>query len=192
MRERTVCLAALISLPALAVATPAFAGELLGIAMDDRIEVDGTELVLNGLGLREATFLKVDVYVAGLYLTQESSDADAILAANEPKRIALHFVRKVKKSKIAEAWDEGFAKTDPGGIHKQALSRLNGMMVDFDEGDRMSFTHRPGTGVEVSVNGSSKGVLEGDAVARALWAIWLGPEPPNEGLKTGMLGLGGS
>ena len=62
--------------------------------------------------------------------------------------------------------------------------------MPFDEGDRMSFTHRPGTGVEVSVNGSSKGVLEGDAVARALWAIWLGPEPPNEGLKTGMLGLG--
>ena len=189
MRERIVCLAALT---ALALSTPAFAGELLGITMDDRIEVDGTELVLNGLGLREATFLKVDVYVAGLYLKEKSSDAGAILAADEPKRIALHFVRKVKKSKITEAWDEGFAKTDADGAHEAALARLNGMMVDFDEGDRMSFTHLPGTGVEVRVNGSSKGVLEGDAVARALWAIWLGPEPPNEGLKTGMLGLDGS
>ena len=41
-------------------------------------------LKLNGLGLRQATFLKVDVYVAALYVAQPSGDANAILKANAP------------------------------------------------------------------------------------------------------------
>ena len=55
---------------------PACAAELAGVVMPEQVTVDGKTLVLNGLGLREATFLRVDVYVAGLYLEEKSQDAD--------------------------------------------------------------------------------------------------------------------
>ncbi len=53
------------------IASTAFAAELAGVRMSDQVTVDGRTLSLNGLGLREATAFKVDVYVAGLYLEQK-------------------------------------------------------------------------------------------------------------------------
>jgi len=170
-------------------AFPAGAAELGGVSMADELSVNGKQLVLNGLGLREATWLKVDVYVAGLYLERLSSDPEAIIDSDTTKRIAMEFVRKVKRKSIAGAWDEGFEKN--AGAEAEALServdRLNAYMIDFKAGDTMSFTHLPGAGVEVVVNGASRGTIEGDDFARVLWRIWLGPEPPNPGLKSGLL-----
>jgi len=62
-------------------------------------------------------------------------------------------------------------------------------MEDVSEGDEIVLTEIPGKGVEVQVKGKVKGVIPGRAFARALWSIWLGPNPPNEELKEGLLGL---
>ena len=78
----------------LAASTAGLAGELKGIELPDSTEVGGVELKLNGMGLREATALKVDVYVAGLYVESPSTDAAALLEAGGPWKIEMHFVRK--------------------------------------------------------------------------------------------------
>jgi len=52
----------------------------------------------------------------------------------------------------------------------------------------MTLTHKPGAGIEVDVNSKVQGTITGDDFARALLAIWLGPKPPNPGLKSGLLG----
>jgi len=52
----------------------------------------------------------------------------------------------------------------------------------------MIFSFKPGTGVQVSVNGVAKGTIKGDDFAKALLSIWLGPEPPNPEIKAGLLG----
>ena len=182
----------LVALVAVVLAFSVMAGELAGISMPDEIDVDGKKLVLNGLGLREASMLKVDVYVAGLYLERKSSDADAVIESDdEVKRIRMEFVRKVKQKSIIKAWDEGFEKNAgaKGDALAERLATLNSYMIDFASGDTMTFTYLPATGVEVEVNGTSRGRIEGADFARVLWSIWLGPEPPNPGIKTGMLGL---
>ena len=182
----------LVDMVAVVLAFSVMAGELAGISMPDEIDVDGKKLVLNGLGLREASMLKVDVYVAGLYLERKSSDADAVIESDdEVKRIRMEFVRKVKQKSIIKAWDEGFEKNAgaKGDALAERLATLNSYMIDFVSGDTMTFTYLPETGVEVEVNGTSKGKIEGADFARVLWSIWLGPAPPNPGIKTGMLGL---
>ena len=180
-----------VTMVAALLAFSAMAGELAGVSMPDQVDLDGKKLLLNGLGLREASMLKVDVYVAGLYLESKSSDAESVIESEEAKRIRMEFVRKVKKKSITKAWDEGFEKN--AGAEADALAErvatLNSYMVDFVSGDLMTFTYRPAKGVEVQVNGESKGLIEGADFARALWSIWLGPEPPNPGIKEGMLGL---
>lgn len=55
-----------------AFANPAAAGTKAGVTMRDTVTVANKQLVLNGMGLREATFLNIDVYVAGLYVDRKS------------------------------------------------------------------------------------------------------------------------
>src|SRR5262245_12146751 len=85
------------------------AKECTGVSFPDQTQVAGTTLALNGLGLRQATVMKVNVYVAALYVAQVSSDAGAILSAPSPKQLVLQFVRDVGASDLAKAWEEGFA-----------------------------------------------------------------------------------
>ena len=61
------------------------AKECKGVNFPDQAQVEGTDLTLNGLGLRQATAFKVNVYVAALYVAKTSSDANALLGANAPE-----------------------------------------------------------------------------------------------------------
>lgn len=183
-------LAAALALIALA-AGPAVAKKLGGVTMVDHITVDGHRLVLNGMGLREATIFKVDVYVAGLYLPRSTSDPAAILGADEPRRLHLVFVRDVDRGDITKAWSKGFRNN----VDKKTLaaidlrvSQLNGWMKKMRDGDSLTFTYVPGSGTAVEINGRRAGVIEGRDFGRALFAIWLGPKPPNSKLKKGLLG----
>jgi len=183
----TLSLAALL---VAALATPAVAGEKGGIKMPDKMEVAGKTLPLNGMGLREATILKIDVYVAGLYLETVSSDATWIVQSNQVKRLILHFKRDVGRKDIVKAWNDGFRKNatvERSKIQAQ-IDQLNSWMGDFKDGELLTFTFLPEVGVQVHVGARLAGTLSGDDFARSLLSIWLGPHPPNSGLKKGLLG----
>jgi len=168
----------------------ALAMERDGVSYPDGITVDGTRLTLNGLGTREATMFKVNVYVAALYLENPSHDGDAICASDETRRLVLHFVRGVSGSDIADAWSEGFEKNASDlSAYRERIDRLNSWMSPMEDGDRMIFTYRPGQGLEVTVKGVPKGTISGSDFARVFFSIWLGDDPPNDGLREGLLGL---
>jgi chalcone isomerase-like protein len=164
--------------------------ECQGITFPEQTQVQATPLTLNGLGLRQATMLKVNVYVAALYVGQQSTDAQAILASNTPKQLVLHFVRDVESADLKKAWDEGFAQNAKAQVPalKERIEQFKGWMADMKSGQHMTLTHKPGAGIEVDVNSKVQGTITGDDFARALLAIWLGPKPPNPGLKSGLLG----
>lgn len=172
-------------------AGPASAKKKGGVSMDDVINVDGHKLVLNGMGIREATWLNIDVYVAGLYIPQRTSDPNAILGADEPKLLHMYFVRSVDRSDITDAWTEGFRKNSDKKTFEALRPRiktLNDWMAKMHKRDTLTFTYLPGKGTLVYVDGKQMGVIPGRDFARALFAIWLGPHPPNSGLKKGLLG----
>ena len=168
----------------------ATAKECLNVSYPDQVAVNGSTLALNGLGLRQATALKINVYVAALYVAATSADANAILGASTPKQMILHFVRGVSRSDLTKARDEGFeanAKEQLPAL-KARVEKFKSMMTDMKSGERMSFTYKPGSGVLVDVSGTAKGTIEGDDFAKALLSIWLGTHPPNSELKAGLLG----
>jgi hypothetical protein len=164
--------------------------ECKGVSFSDQAQVEGSALTLNGLGLRQATMLKVNVYVAALYVTKTSSDGNAILGSSSPYELVLQFVRDVGAGDITKGWDEGFEKNAKGQVPalKERIAMLNGWMVDVKTGQRIVFTFKPGAGVQVSVGGTVKGTIQGDDFGKALLSIWLGAEPPNPEIKTGLLG----
>jgi hypothetical protein len=167
----------------------AYGKECKGVNFPDQIQVDGSNLTLNGLGLRQATAFKVNVYVAALYVSKTSNDANAILAANAPKELTMQFVRDVGADDLRKGWNEGFeknAKADLAAL-KDRIATYNGWMADMKSGQKITVVHKPGAGVEVNVSGSAKGTIKGDDFAKALFSIWLG-DPPNPELKAGLLG----
>jgi hypothetical protein len=180
-----IVLAATLTLTAAA----AGAREVGGVNLEDKVTVNGQTLVLNGAGLRKKFFIKV--YAAGLYLPSKQNSAAAILAADAPRRMVMHFVFNVEKDKIAEAWEEGLADNTPNASAevKTAFRTLASLMDDMKKGQRITMTYLPGVGTTVEVNGKTKGTLGGKAVADAILNSWLGPKPgPGEDFKNGVLG----
>jgi hypothetical protein len=155
---------------------------------DDTVTVDGKALMLNGLGLRTATAFKVKVYAIALYLENKSSDPEAIIASTDNKRIMMHFLHKVSADELSGGWSEGFEDNtkDISGI-KDQIAKFNASMRDVKTGDSITLDFS-GRKVDVYINNALIDSMEGESFLSALLAIWLGPKPPNEPLKKGILG----
>jgi len=168
----------------------AVAATCQGVRFPDTVDVDGRALALNGLGLRQATLLKVKVYVAALYVPEPTRDASRVLAAGAPKRLELHFLRDIDVDDLNASWDEGFARN--ASAQMPALSaqvaRLKRLMTDMRAGQRLALTQRMDGAIEVELGGKRAGSLDGEGLAAALYSLWLGERPPNPGLKAGLLG----
>jgi hypothetical protein len=150
-----------------------------GVNFPDQMQVEGSNLSLNGLGLRQATFLKVNVYVAALYVAKTSKDPGAILGSSAPSELILQFVRDVGADDLRKGWSEGFEKNSSAQLPalKERIATLNGWMSDVKTGQRLVFIHKPGAGIQVDVNGTVKGTIKGDDFAKAFLSIWLGADP---------------
>ena len=164
--------------------------ECRGVKFPEQAQVDGSTLTLNGVGVRQATMLKVIVYVAALYVAKSSSDPNAILGSDSPYELVIQFMRDVGASDVSNGWDQGFAKNAKGQLPalKERIATLNGWMADLKTGQRLLFIFRPGAGVQVDVNGTVKGTIKGDDFGKAFLSIVLGADPPNPELKAGLLG----
>jgi chalcone isomerase-like protein len=174
---------------ALFLALPAGASTLAGVTLPDKVEVKGHTLVLNGLGLRSKFFIKV--YVGGLYLPQKEKVPAKILAADEPRRMVMHFLYSVSKDQMCDAWKEGLEQNTPKASAevKKAFATLCSWMEPIPKGNELVLTYIPGEGTTVEVNGKAKGTLEGKAVSDAILATWIGPDPaPGADFKKGVLG----
>ena len=179
-------LVAVLALPSVAVAQQ----EIAGVTLPATVDAGGHQLVLNGGALRKKAVFKV--YVAGLYLPARSQDANAILAADEPRELRMQFVRDVGKDKMCEAWEESLKNNTPDADStlQAEFKELCGWMQDLKKEDVMTFTYVPGTGTSVTVAGQAKGSIAGKPFADALFRSWIGPKPgPGEGFKKNLLGL---
>lgn len=184
---------AILLLAALLLGVVAYAREFEGVTMPDQITVGQETLVLNGMGLRikRVAFISVKVYVAGLYLPKKGSDPVKVLAADEPRRIVMHFLYKnVGRDKLLEGWNDGFKNNSGSKLEalKARIEKFNALWSDMKTGDEAVLTYVPGKGTEVAIKGKTIATIEGKDFADALFSIWLGPNPPNEEIKTGLLG----
>lgn len=185
------CLSLLVLVALLgATGANAWAAECKGVKYADTIEVDGKTLVLNGMGVREATIFYINVYVAALWVDKKSNDPKVLLDTSTPKRLEMTFVRDVDRSDIVGAYKESFEKAPKATQQKLKadFDKLVSWMSDIKKGEKQTFTYIPGKGMEVKTKGKVHGTIAGEDAAQFFLNIWLGPNPPNKGLKTGLLG----
>ncbi len=176
-----------LSLTLAPAAAHAQAATCRDISFPRHLQVNGSDLTLNGLGVRKATFLKVNVYVAAYYVGTPGHDPKPLIEAGGPQQLTLQFVRNVGVDDLRKAFLEGFERAQEPGLGER-VARLNSWMTDMKSGQRLTFVRLPSSGVQITVNEVQKGVIEGVDFSRALISIWLGPTPPNPELKAGLLG----
>jgi Chalcone isomerase-like len=183
-----VCVAAFAAHAALA--TPTFGAECNGVTAPDTVTVGGSDLVLNGMGIRRATLLRAKIYVGSLYLPEKSKDGGHILATDRPWQLVLRFVRDVDISDMRDALEVGLSKAagDKLVALSQSIETLKASKVDFKKGQYLSFTSDPTNGVAVDVNGAGGPTIRGGDFSLALLSMWIGAEPRDAGLKAGLLG----
>jgi hypothetical protein len=156
------------------------------------------ELVRLGVGSR-SMFIVGTVYYASLWVPQElkGKSAAEIINADEPTAVIMAIDSKlITREKFVKAVREGFVKAAASGYATdKSDSFLNQFSsLEIAKGDNIYLYYTPGSGVSASfkskATGQTKamGTTPGLAFKKALFAIWLGPNPVQESLKRGMLG----
>jgi chalcone isomerase-like protein len=190
--RRWLVQAAVLLLASLWVAPTARAATLAGVDVPDTLQIDGYKLVLNGLGLRTLTFLKVKIYVAALYLPKKTANAQAILASPGPKVIALHHIHSGSKGQVQDRYREGEKVNCGGGGCDAALQadfeRLVASAGPVDEGDVTLYIVTDKS-FRVVFNGREVIAFTGNRLGNMIIEGFIGAHPPSETLRAGLLGV---
>lgn len=159
-----------------------------GINFADKVIVEGKELVLNGIGIRKATFLKVKVYYGGLYLEQKTQKAETFLTTPAPKQIIMNFVHDVEAKKLRNGFNDGLEAANKN--HKAftaSMEKFNALLEDVIKGDKITINFLV-DGVEVIVKNKNKEKIKDADFSKALLNIWF-INPGDEGLRDGLLSI---
>ncbi len=175
----------------LALSPLANAATVADVDIPDTLDSSGSELMLNGAGVRSKWF--IDVYVGGLYLAEASQNAAEIVNADQPMAIKLHMVSGlVTSEKMQTTTKEGFVNAT-GGNTAPIQAQIDQFMSAFDEeimeNDVFDLVYVPGKGVDVYKNEELLDTVSGGVdFKQALFGIWLSDKPAQESLKKAMLG----
>ena len=161
-----------------------------GVNLPNTESFQGQTLNLNGAGVREK--LWIDLYAGGLYLSEKSSDAPAIVSADKPMSIKLHIVSKlITSEKMMDAVNEGF-ENSTGGNTKPLSADIKKFqsffMEEIKKNDIFDIVYMPSQGVMVYKNDKELGTIKGMDFKKALFGIWLSNRPADDDLKEAMLG----
>jgi hypothetical protein len=159
-----------------------------GVTMPEAVEVAGTQLKLNGLGVRREKLL-FKTYVIGLYLEQSTTDAGTAIEADVPKRFVIRLLRDVNRETFVQAIESGIKRNSEQEMPtlRARLDLLEQALPDFSKGDVLSLTWVPGTGTVMQGKGRTL-TIPGKDFADALFSVWLGSNPVQASLKRALLG----
>ncbi|MES2037765.1 MAG: chalcone isomerase family protein [Pseudomonadota bacterium] len=177
---------------AMCMSVQASATEVAGVKFDESVQVGGTELKLNGAGIRYKAIFKV--YAAGLYLKEKKTTVPEVLASAGPRRVTIVMLRDLSN----EEFGRGFMTGIQQNTEKAEKSKMTSQFIRFGElfasvpelkkGDVMTNDWIPGVGTVVALNGKKMGDPYPDlGFYNALLRIWLGESPVDRSLKKAML-----
>lgn len=180
----------IVFVAALAVAVAVQAAEVGGVNLPDKASVGGTELVLNGAGVRTRVIFKV--YVGSLYLPAKATSMAAALEKG-PRRIQMNLLRDLTADQLVGALVDGLKDNNTpaelAAVQAQSDQLVSIMKAfgEVKEKDIVTLDFVDGA-TKIALNGTAKGSIPGEAFNRALTRIWIGDKPAQADLKKAMLG----
>jgi hypothetical protein len=153
-------------------------------------EVDGTPLVLNGIGIRRVFF--VEVYRAFLYTVSPVRSRREIALDTSPCRLEFQFAYgPININTMRRAWRDAFTNSvgqDAMEAERPAFALFFDTVREYRKGDVVRYDIANGE-VAVHTNGQFLGTLCSKALCEAVIDVVAGERPIDEDLKKGLLNL---
>lgn len=192
-RFTTFIAAGSLSLFALFAGANASGVEVKGVKVPHQVTCADCPLVLNGTAVRKK--YGFSVYVAALYLNEKTRDHQHIMERDLlGKRVNITMLREVGtdtfNSTIQKNIDSNFSAAEKQGFSDE----LKKFFACFDGGSELkkgsviNIDYVPESGTMVTVDGCVYDAIPGKDFYHAILRLWIG-KPPQESLKTGLLGL---
>ena len=186
-------LAAMVMGTVLAVCAAAQPVEREGVTLEPTVQLGGSALQLNGVGVRTRAIFKV--YVGALYVPATSNNPATLIAQKGPRRLQLTMLRNVDADSFAGPLNDGLKNNHSEAqlaALKAQIDAFNAVFKSVGEakkGDVIGIEYLPDSGTRITVNGQPKGApIPGEEFYAALLRIWLGDKPADGDLKKGLLG----
>lgn len=154
----------------------------------DTVQIDDKELVLNGVGLRKALWIKI--YMGALYLEEKSQDPTEIIESERTKHIVMHFLKGISKDRLGSEFRSSFMKNCDANCEEKAkfIDDLAQKMADLKQGDELKITVKKDR-ILFQAPGKDKPLVSSDqAIAKTILKIFIRPTKEPEELRDGMLG----
>lgn len=159
-------------------------------------KLGGKEMVKNGSGVRTKAILG-SLYFLTLSVPKAlvGKDAKTIIEANQPMSMILTIdSRLVTRERFVETVGEGFKKAASSGYTSPKTKAFMDQFgkIKFTKGDVVYLSYTPaGLSTQFKFKATGKtenlGTIAGLDLKKALYAIWLGPNPVQESLKNALL-----
>jgi hypothetical protein len=154
--------------------------------------VGGTELRLNGVGVRAVAWFKA--YVAALYLDGPAHSAAEAVAVAGPKRLQMQMLHAVPAHELVKALVKGVARNTAAETQaalRPALDELAGLLDalgQLREGAVIDLDWEPTRGVLLRLDGTLRGVVaQAGLLFPAVLLSFVGDRPYDARLKAGLL-----
>ncbi len=165
--------------------------ELAGVKVDDHEMVGGTNVPLNGAGIRVKFF---KIYVGELYASKKVHTLEELVAAPGPKRLKMTFLREIDASSFGKLLTRGVQDN----VQKEQMSKMVPGLIRMGEifsnykslpvGSTVTNDWIPGTGMVTTVNGKVQpGAPFDENFFKGFMSIWFGHSPGDWKLKDAML-----
>lgn len=171
---------------------PAFATDVAGITFTDTLKLRGTDLQLNGAGVRKG--LVNNMYVAGIYLQAKASTADEVLTAQGPRRITLVMLHNISSEDFGAAFLKALnSNMDPLDKQKTlkhlvTFGEMFASVPGLKKGDKVDVDWSPESGMQCYINSKKVGESISElAFYNSILRIWLGANPSDPALKPKLL-----
>lgn len=172
------------------VTLPTQALTIKGVDVKESMKLDNQVLVLNGAGIRTKWF--VEGYIAALYLSEKTTDSQAVIEADEPMAVRLIITSgMITPKRMSDSTRDGFVSSTGGNIApiKNEIDELISAFKDsVEEGDVFDLVYKPEVGVTVFRNGEEKAQVEGLEFKKALLGIWISERGIQKSLRKNMMG----
>ena len=156
------------------------------------VQIAGSDLVLNGTGVRAVGWFKG--YAAGLYLPAPARSAAQVLAMAGPKRLQMRLLAEVPAAEFVKAVHRGVERN----AEADEMVRLAGRLRSFEAsiaaagtvrlGDVVDLDFDPARGLLFVVNGKLQGdPIPGDDFFAAVLRAFIGERPYDVRLRAGLL-----
>lgn len=170
------------------VAASVDASVIEGVHFEENLIHNGVGMELKGTALLNyMVFIKA--YVGAIYLPADIRSWRAL--EDVPKQLVLEYFHPINADGFRHATRKAIQQNVDESTFRRIetrVDRLNALYRDVKPNDRYSLTYIPGYGTELALNGEGLGVIDGADFARAVFSIWIGPQPIDEEFKDTLLG----